>query len=69
MPLIGLRNELDKGDLVIIPVPKLPVITTWHLVWLKDKNFSPVAKAYLEYIAQEKKTIIEEEFAWYEDQH
>ncbi|MBB6002635.1 LysR family transcriptional regulator [Arcicella rosea] len=66
MPLIGIKNELLNGDLQIIPVNGLPIITTWHLIWLKGKNFSPVAKAFLNYLQEEKTKIIQDKFNWFE---
>lgn len=64
MPLIGIKNELKNNDLQIIPVKRLPIITTWNLVWLKSKKLSPVATAYLEFIDAKKKDIIKTQFSW-----
>lgn len=64
MPLIGIKNELSHGDLQIIPVKGFPIQSTWHIIWLKGKNFSPVAKAFLHFITQEKSRIIDEKFGW-----
>lgn len=66
MPLIGLRNELLGEQLQIIPVTGLPLQTLWSLIWLKGKNHSPVAQAYLDYVSERKETIIHERFGWYE---
>ncbi len=66
MPLIGLKNELLNGDLHIIPVKGFPIISTWNLIWLKGKNFSPAAAAFLNYIKDEKDKIIKERFDWFE---
>ena len=66
MPLIGIRNEIQHHDLKIIPIEGLPLQTSWNLIWLKDKQFSPVAQAFIEYIEQNKANIIRERFAWYE---
>ncbi len=66
MPLIGIRNELMNGQLKIIPVKNFPLKSNWNLVWLKDKNLSPVASAYLDYIKKEKGNIIDKTFSWYE---
>jgi DNA-binding transcriptional LysR family regulator len=66
MPLIGLRNELSNGQIEIIPVSDLPIVTTWYLVWLREKKLSPVASAYLRFIREEKEVIIKENFAWYQ---
>ncbi len=66
MPLIGIKNELNNRILQIIPVKGFPIISTWHLIWQQQKNFSPVARAFLEYIEEEKERIIGERFSWYE---
>ena len=66
MPLIGLKNELLNGDLQIIPVMGFPITSTWNLIWLKGKNFSPAAAAFLNYIKEEKDKIIKERFDWFE---
>ena len=66
MPIIGIKNELMNGELQIIPVKGLPIRSTWQMIWLKNKNLSPVATAYLKYIREEKNNIIKERFDWYE---
>ena len=66
MPLIGLKNELKSHQLEIIPLKGLPIITQWNLIWMKSKNLSPVAKAYLEHIEQNKDQLIGQHFDWYE---
>lgn len=66
MPLIGIRNELENGQLQIIPVHGFPVRSTWYLIWLKGKNLSPVASAFLSYLKQYKEEIIHNKFSWYE---
>ncbi|MFL1897079.1 LysR family transcriptional regulator [Aquimarina sp. 2-A2] len=62
MPLIGIRNELKAGHLQIIPVKGFPIKSTWHMIWLKNKKFSLVASAFLEYLRQEKNLVIEKRF-------
>jgi DNA-binding transcriptional LysR family regulator len=64
MPLIGIKNELKNGDLQIIPMPGLPISTTWNLIWLRTKKLSPAAKAFLEYLTKNKNAIIESHFNW-----
>ena len=66
MPLIGIKNELLHGDLQIIPVKGLPITSVWNLVWVKNKKFSPVAAAYLDYVKEQKEVIIRERFDWFE---
>ena len=66
MPLIGIKNELQIGQLQIIPVKGFPIKSNWYLIWLKDKKMSPVAGAYLNYLRQEKQNIIQNKFDWFE---
>jgi LysR family transcriptional regulator, low CO2-responsive transcriptional regulator len=63
MPLIGIRNELSRGDLKIVPVDGFPIKSTWRLIWLKNKKLSPAANSYLTYINKEKKQIIKDQFS------
>lgn len=67
MPLIGIKNELNNGDLRIIPLRGLPISSTWCLAWLKAKNLSPAAQAYLEYVKLQKEKITSTHFNWIED--
>ncbi len=64
MPLIGIKNELKKKDLKIIKTPGLPMSTKWRIIYLKAKNLSPTAEAYLEFLNSNKNDIIEESFGW-----
>jgi hypothetical protein len=66
MPLIGIKNELQNGALQIIPVKGFPIKSVWNLIWLKGKNHSPVASAFLNYLKKEKGNIIKEKFDWFE---
>jgi LysR family transcriptional regulator, low CO2-responsive transcriptional regulator len=66
MPLIGVKNELQNGQLQIIPVKGFPIKSVWNLIWLKGKNHSPVALAFLEYLKNEKENIIKAKFDWFE---
>lgn len=66
MPLIGIRNELQQGELSIIPVKGLPITTTWSLIWLKGKKHAPAPQAFLEHLRQHRAHIVKEKFSWYE---
>lgn len=66
MPLIGIKNELQSGQLQIIPVSGFPIKTVWNLIWLKGKNHSPVAMSFLKYLQHEKENIIKNKFDWFE---
>ena len=66
MPLIGIKNELNNHELQIIPVKGFPIKSVWNLIWLQNKNLSPVASAFLTYLIQEKSNIIQQHFHWFE---
>jgi len=66
MPLIGLRNELQRGELKIIPYNGLPQLSNWYLIWVKGKKLSPVAQAFTNHVKNNKKQIIDNQFSWYE---
>lgn len=67
MPVIGLKYELRNEELQIIPLKGLPITTNWRIIWLKSKKLSPTAKAYLEFVRNEKEHIIREKFGWIKD--
>ena len=67
IPLIGMRNELQKKDVYIIPSEGLPILTYWRLIWLKNKKLSHVATAYLDFVRKAKTDIIKKHFKWYVD--
>ena len=67
MPLIGNKNALKNNELKIIPVRGLPITTTWNLIWLKSKNLSPLAVAFLDYLKERKGHIIQKKFSWIYD--
>ncbi|WP_299321867.1 LysR family transcriptional regulator [uncultured Maribacter sp.] len=64
MPIIGLKNELRNNDVQIIPIKGLPIRTNWNLIWLKSKNLSPSALAFLEYLKDDKSQVMKENFDW-----
>lgn len=66
MPLIGMKNELQNGELQIIPVEGFPIKSVWNLIWLQGKNHSPVALSFLNYLQKEKANIIRDKFNWFE---
>ncbi|MDF1696167.1 MAG: LysR family transcriptional regulator [Saprospiraceae bacterium] len=66
MPLIGIKNELETGDIQIIPAKGLPITTNWNLIWLQSKKLSPTAEAFTNFIEQKKQDIIDNSFDWFE---
>lgn len=67
LPLIGLKNELKSQELFIKPMPLLPIVTNWNLVWLKGKRLQPAAAALLDYLKENKQEIVMENFDWIEE--
>ncbi len=67
MPIMGIKNELQNGDLQILEIKDLPIETNWNLIWLKSKNLSLVAKAFKKHITQNKEVIIQKQFSWFLD--
>ncbi|WP_298536044.1 LysR family transcriptional regulator [uncultured Algibacter sp.] len=66
MPLIGIKNAITIGDLQIIPVKGLPIVTNWNLIWLSSKNMSVIAKSLIDYVKENKESLIEKHFGWME---
>jgi LysR family transcriptional regulator, low CO2-responsive transcriptional regulator len=64
MPLIGIKNELMNGDLKIIPVKGMPIVTNWNFIYLKNKKLSPASLAFIDYINLRKEHIIANQFDW-----
>ncbi len=62
MPMIGIKNELKNGQLAIIKRSGLPISTTWKLIWHKEKSPSPVAKAFMNYVIENKEQIKQKHF-------
>jgi DNA-binding transcriptional LysR family regulator len=62
MPMIGIKNELKNGQLSIIKRSGLPISTTWKLIWHKEKSPSPVAKAFMNFVIENKDQIKQKHF-------
>lgn len=62
MPIIGIQQALKNGELQILNIKGLPLETNWNLIWLKTKNLSNVAKAFRDYISENKNDIIDQQF-------
>ena len=67
MPLIGLRNAIQNNEMDIIPMKGLPIVTSWNVVWLKQKAMTPVMKAFVDYLQQNRQSIIDEKFSWVDE--
>lgn len=64
MPMIGIRNAVEKEAISVIPFKGLPIHTQWNLVWLQKKKLSPIAQAFIDYLEAEKEHITEKYFDW-----
>ena len=62
MPKIGLRNEMQLGNIQIVKAPGLPIKTKWNLVSDRQKRLSPAAQALLDFIKETKDEVIKENF-------
>lgn len=67
VPLIGLRNSLNAGDIKIIPTVGFPIKSQWQLIWLQGKKVSPIAQAYIDYVKKNKATILKNNFSWIDE--
>lgn len=67
MSVFGWKNEYLAKRINTINMPGMPLTNTWHLVWNKGKAHSPVARAFLDYIQNQKESIIKREFSWVEN--
>lgn len=62
--LLSIKNELQQNELKIIPAKGLPLKSVWKLIYLRKKALSPVAKAFLAYVALEKENVYKNYFSW-----
>lgn len=65
LPLIGLKDELINKSVEIIHKKDLPIITKWRIIWLKEKQLTPVAQEYIQFLKNIKEQILKENFNWY----
>ncbi|MDB2385056.1 LysR family transcriptional regulator [Polaribacter sp.] len=65
--LLSIKNELKQDELKIIPVKGLPLMSEWKLIYLKKKKLSPVATAFLNFVAIEKERVYKDYFLWTKD--
>jgi LysR family transcriptional regulator, low CO2-responsive transcriptional regulator len=64
LPLVSIKNELENEQIKIIKKEGFPIDSHWNLVYLKNKRLSPVAKAFLKYIQDNKVNIVDKFFSW-----
>ena len=54
LPRHAVRRELANGELVALPVVELPLRRSWCVVYPRDKQLSPVAQAFFEFVRRER---------------
>ena len=54
LPRHAVRRELANGELVELPVAELPLRRSWCVVHARDKQLSPVAQAFFDYVRRER---------------
>ncbi|MFM7594780.1 MAG: LysR family transcriptional regulator [Flavobacteriales bacterium] len=64
MPLIGLKHELEAGELKMLKISGLPVHTEWQLISLKGKRHGPVAEAFRVFGQKNKEDLRQMHFSW-----
>jgi DNA-binding transcriptional LysR family regulator len=64
MPLIGIRNELQLGQLTVSSLPDLPLESMWRVVWPKGKKHSGAAAAFKTHLEQNMAQLIEKNFGY-----
>lgn len=64
MPLIGIRNELQLGQLTVSKLPDLPLESMWRVVWPKGKKHNGAAEAFKNYLQENMPHIIEKNFGY-----
>ncbi len=52
-----LEMELALKRLVVLNVEDFPIMRHWHLVYRQDRHFSPVSKAFHDYVLQHADTL------------
>lgn len=67
VPLIGIKNELHLGQLEVLKAPGLPIRSSWYLVYLKEKKHSPTAKELLNFLNENRVSILSKHFDWVKD--
>lgn len=63
MPLLGIKGELQRGEMQVIEAPGLPIFSQWSLVYARGKRLMPATTAFLNYVQAEVGSIKERWFS------
>jgi DNA-binding transcriptional LysR family regulator len=61
LSLRTVRHELERGDLVLLDVPGLPIVGHWYVTHLEPKKLSPAARAFQDFLREQGKALVD---AW-----
>ncbi|HCX23291.1 MAG: LysR family transcriptional regulator [Flammeovirgaceae bacterium] len=64
VPLIGLRTALSREHIRVFPLPGLPIVTRWNLVYNKNKMLTPAQLELVKYMEKNKQRLVDEHFSW-----
>lgn len=53
MPLLGIKGELQRGEMVVVEAPGLPLFSQWSLVYARGKRLLPASVAFLDFLQRE----------------
>ncbi len=53
MPLLGIKGELQRGEMVVVEAPGLPLYSQWSLVYARGKRLLPASMAFLDFLKRE----------------
>ena len=62
LPKMSIQKELENQTLQIIKKKGLPIVTHWRIIYLKNRNLSPVTQTFIQFIRLNKLRIIKKYF-------
>jgi DNA-binding transcriptional LysR family regulator len=54
---MSVRRELERGELLHLPVTDLEIRPRLSMVWREDKQFSPASQAFRDLLRRELRTM------------
>ncbi len=58
----SMSQEIEDKRITLLSYPNLPLISTWKLIWLKQKRHSPAVLAFIRWISENKKDVFRRHF-------
>ncbi len=66
LSIFCMHFELQERNIQIMHTAGFPLQSTWRLIWLKNRNLSPVSQSYIDHVRANKNAIIQQHFSWIE---